>query len=110
MNTAEYLDLARERLGLPSDYALQKPLGVSKSQLSAYRTGKESMSDGIAIKLAELCKINAGQVILDMHVERSKNPEVRAVWVDMLARFTLASEKISESFLNLLLGYGPHVA
>ena len=100
MNTPQYLDLVRERLNVPSDYALQKPLGVSKAQLSHYRTGKDSMSDAMAMKVAELCGIPCAQVLIDMHMERSKTPELRAAWADIM-------EKISESFKALLLGTSP---
>lgn len=101
MNTPEYLDLVRQHLALPSDYALQKPLGLSKSQLSAYRTGKESLSDAMAMKVAEILHLDAGRVLLDMHIERSKTPEIRAAWEHVL-------EKISGSFTNLLSQWDGH--
>lgn len=100
MNTIDYLDLVRRKLNLPSDYALQKPLSVSKSQLSKYRTGKEEMSDVMAMRVAELCNLPVAKVLLDMHMERSKTPELRAAWADIM-------EKISESFKALLLGTSP---
>ena len=100
MNTIDYLDLVRRKLNLPSDYALQKPLAVSKSQLSKYRTGKEEMSDVMAMRVAELCDLPVAKVLLDMHMERSKTPELRAAWADIM-------EKISESFKALLLGTSP---
>lgn len=96
MNTIEYLDLVRATLHLPSDYALQKPLGITKSQISYYRTGRDSLSDAVAVRVAEICDIDAGKVLLDMHMERAKSPEVRAAWAAVM-------EKISESFTNLLL-------
>ncbi|WP_228892532.1 DUF3693 domain-containing protein [Pseudoduganella aquatica] len=99
MKTPEYLDLVRERLQLPSDYALQKPLNVSKSQLSAYRTGKEPMSDAMALRVAEILGVNPGAILLDMHIERSKTPELRAVWSGLL-------DKLSASFTDLLLAHG----
>lgn len=103
MKTPEYLDLVREKLGLPSDYALQKPLNVSKTQVSNYRNGREFFSDPVAVRVAELCGLDAWRVLLDSHIERSKTPETRAAWTGMM-------EKISASFRSLLLGYGPHVA
>ena len=101
LNTPEYLDLVRAKLHLPSDYALQKPLGISKSLVSAYRTGKESLSDNLAIRVAELCGLDAAKVLLDAHIERSKTPEVRAAWMGIMEKFSL-------SFNALLLGRGPH--
>lgn len=100
MNTPEYLDEVRRQLGLPSDYALQKPLGVSKTQISNYRNGKDSLSDALALRVAELLHIDAAKVLLDMHIERSKTPEIRAAWKGLL-------EKISEGFESLLLGASP---
>jgi plasmid maintenance system antidote protein VapI len=100
MNTMEYLDLVRKKLDLPSDYALQKPLGVSKSQLSKYRTGNDSMSDAMAMRVAEVCGLPAAKVLLDMHIERSKTPEIKAAWASIM-------EKISSGFETLLLGVSP---
>lgn len=103
MNTCEYLDEVRRRLDLPSDYALQKPLNLSKSQLSKYRTGKDCLSDDISLVVAEILNIPAGTVLLDMHIERSKTPELRAAWTGLM-------EKFSASFNLLLLGASPRQA
>jgi transcriptional regulator with XRE-family HTH domain len=100
MNTIDYLDAIRKKLNLPSDYALQRPLGVSKSQLSKYRTGRDYLSDDVAIRVAHILDVNSGKVLLDMHIERSRTPELRAAWVELM-------EKISLSFTDLLLGSGP---
>lgn len=100
MKTPEYLDLLREKLHLPSDYALQKPLNVSKSQVSSYRNGRDFFSDPIAVRVAELTGMEAWKVLLDSHIERSKTPETRAAWMGL-------AEKLSESFLNLLSGRSP---
>ena len=103
MNTHQYLDALRKKLDLPSDYALQKPLAVSKAQLSNYRTGKDSMSDAMALRVAEILGLDTAKVLLDMHIERSKTPEIRAAWMAMMATM----EKFSESFLKLLSGASP---
>ncbi len=100
MKTPEYLDLLREKLHLPSDYSLQKPLEVSKTAVSNYRNGKEFFSDVVAMRVAELLEIDAARVLLDAHIERSKTPEIRAAWMGL-------AEKISESFRNLLPGCSP---
>ncbi|MGK5073257.1 hypothetical protein [Janthinobacterium sp. ZB1P44] len=103
MNTCEYLDRVRLRLDLPSDYALQTPLNLSKSQLSRYRTGKDFLSDDVALRVSEILGIPAGTVLLDMHIERSRSPEVRAAWLSVV-------EKFSASFNLLLLGASPRQA
>ena len=100
MKTSEYLDLVRQRAGVPSDYALQKPLGLSKQQLSRYRNDLDVFSDEIAIRVAQACHLEPERVLLDMHLERSKSPEVRAVWATLMSKM----DKISASFNTLLSG------
>lgn len=55
----------------------------------------------MAMRVAEICGLEPSRVLLDMQIERSKTPEARAAWMALM-------EKISASFTNLLLGYGPH--
>jgi hypothetical protein len=99
MNTPEYLDAVRKKLGLPSDYALQKPLGLSKSQLSRYRTGLDSFSDAVALQIAEILDIPPAKVLLDCHIERSKVPAVKAAWTNLM-------QTLQASFELLLLPAG----
>jgi hypothetical protein len=100
MKPSEYLDHVREHIGAPSDYALQKPLGLSKSQLSRYRNDLDVFSDEIALRVAQMCEINPERVLLDMYMERAKTPEVRAVWATLMSKM----EKFSASFNTLLSG------
>jgi len=103
MKPSEYLDQARKELGLPSDYALQKPLQLSKQQLSKYRNDQDAFSDEVAIRIATVLELPVWRVLVDMHTFRAKSPEARAAWVDVMG----AMEKISKSFKDLLLGCGP---
>lgn len=100
MKTQEYLDAVRATLGLPSDYALQKPLALSKSQLSKYRTGKETLSTPVAVRIANLLKKEPLQVIAEVNAEKETDPETKAMWQSIL-------EKISKGFEWLLSGAGP---
>lgn len=103
MKPSDYLDKVRDKLQLPSDYALQGPLGLSKQQLSRYRKNADYFSDEVAMRVAQTLGINAAQVLLDSHIERSKTPEIRAAWMGMM-------EKISLSFNSLLSGASPRQA
>ena len=79
-STTKWLDKAKEHLGL-SDYALAPLIGVSKSQMSRYRTGLDFLSDDAAIKLAELLGMDSpAQIIASAHAERAKSAEVREFW------------------------------
>jgi plasmid maintenance system antidote protein VapI len=107
MKTPEYLDLVKRKLDLPSDYALQKPLGVTKQLISKYRNEIESLSDAMAIRVADLCGMDSAKVLLDMHIERSKTPEVRAAWSALMEKLAGVPEKISKGFETLLSGVSP---
>lgn len=105
--TAEYLDAVKAALNLPSDYALAKHWGVSKQDVSEYRSGKRTLGEERAIAVAKILGINPAEPLIASHAERAKTDAAREVWT---ALFDRISEKFSASFRNLLLGYGPHVA
>lgn len=91
MNTIEYMDEMMRRKRIPSDYALAKALGIAKQTVSRYRAGIGQFDDEIALRVAELMGIDAGIVLLDMHIERTKNAEVRQVWEKISAGFPALS-------------------
>lgn len=88
--TIEWLDEAKKIKGL-SDYALAPLLGLSRAQISRYRTGVDYLSESSAVKLAALIGVDPLQVLASAAAERSKSDEVRAVWMkyaEALATFT----------------------
>lgn len=91
MKTPDYLDLVRAKLNLPSDYALQKPLQISKTQVSKYRNSLESLSEPVCERIAEILDIPAIQILIDMQIEKAKSPKMQSAWKQAL-------EKISSSF------------
>jgi transcriptional regulator with XRE-family HTH domain len=79
-NTVEWLDAAKQQHGL-SDYALAPLLGVSRSQMSNYRNGRDYLSDDAAIKLADLLGMeDPSLIIASAHAERAKSPAAKAFW------------------------------
>ncbi|HYD63312.1 MAG TPA: hypothetical protein VEC35_23350 [Noviherbaspirillum sp.] len=96
MKPSEYLDAARVALGAPSDYALQKPLLLSKQQIGRYRKNLDFFSDEVCVRIAAVLGKEPALVMLDMHRERSKerspSPEVQAAWTLMLEKFSMGFE------------------
>lgn len=80
MKASAYLDALQQKLGVKSDYALMKHIGVSKQSLSKYRQDMGGFDDEVCIRVAEILGMHPAAVMLDMHKERSKTPEVRALW------------------------------
>lgn len=88
-NCNYYLDLAKSKSGLPSDYALSKALGASSTAtISNYRKGRSHFDDVMAIKIAALCEVEPAEVLFAMQVERAKNDEAREVWSGLLEKFS----------------------
>ncbi|MBV6324377.1 hypothetical protein [Duganella violaceipulchra] len=100
MNTQEYLDAVKNRLGIDSDYALAKRLGIRQSTLSGYRARNGQMDDEIAAKVADLLGIHPGLVMLDMHRARAKTPVEASIWQDIYAGFRAPSLHAKSSLGN----------
>lgn len=96
MKTSDYLDAARTKLGLPSDYALAKHLGITREYVSQFRLAKRPLSDEVAIKIADILGKDRLELLAVSNLERAKTPEAEAVWAGLL-------QKISQGFLSLSL-------
>ncbi|RFP36145.1 hypothetical protein [Duganella sp. BJB476] len=91
MNTLEYLDAAKAKLGIESDYALAKKLNLRASTIAGYRARGGQMDDDVATRLAEILGVHPGLVMLDMHRARAKTPAEQSIW-----------QEIYKGFLSLL--------
>ncbi len=79
MNSMEYLDKAKEKLGIQSDNGVSKHLGITRSAISNYRSGNYIMDDFTAAKIAEILEIDPLIVIAAANAEREKG-ERREYW------------------------------
>jgi transcriptional regulator with XRE-family HTH domain len=89
MRTAALLDLARERAGIPSDYALASRIGCTRSVVSMWRSGKSFPEALYCWKLADLCGIDALHVIADVELDRAErysHEDVANEWRSILSR------------------------
>ncbi len=80
MKTIEYLDAVRDRHGLTSDNKLAALLEIDRPVVSSYRTGRRTLTQSDAAKVAESLEIDPTVVVADIQLERSKRPEEAAVW------------------------------
>lgn len=84
--TIEFLDALKASQNLPSDYALAPVLGVTRSQVSKWRVGKDYLGDSTAIRVAELLDLHPGYVMACCHAERAKKAEEKAAWALVIER------------------------
>lgn len=80
MTPGEYLDRAKEKMGLKSDYALAKRFEVSNGHMPEYRSGKRALSPYLCAKLAITLELDPAEVIADIEAQREKNPKRAEFW------------------------------
>ena len=78
--TVELLDEVKRRHGLTSDYQLHQRLGVTRAQISKYRTGRDYLSEETAVKVADMLQLERGVVLAWIAGERAKMPSARDAW------------------------------
>jgi transcriptional regulator with XRE-family HTH domain len=71
-DTRHYIELAKRRQHIETDYALAKLMGVSRQHVSNWQLGKKTMDTQNCFKIAELVGMDARIVIADIEVERAE--------------------------------------
>ena len=94
MHTAALLDALRARLNLPSDYALAPVLNVSRSQISAWRHGKDPMSEKIAEHIADILDTSPAYVLACVAADRSKSARTRQAWAEVAKKLAGVSAAV----------------
>jgi transcriptional regulator with XRE-family HTH domain len=83
-----------------SRFRIAKELGLTSSRMYQLFDHGGTYNDETAFKVAQLLEIDPAVVMAAAAAERTKNPEIQAVWTGLL-------EKISEGFETLLSGASP---
>jgi len=78
--TRQYLDEAKEKLGLNSNYKMARWLGVTDTAMSQYKTGIRTIDDYTAVKIAEALGVAPLEIIAVANMEREKTDEKRDFW------------------------------
>lgn len=105
MKTNEYLDAAKVRLGIESDYALAKHLEIQRQSMTGLRDGSRHMPLDVAFRLAIILEIDPAHLLAEIEAEREKKPKKAAFWRSFLQRAamlavlvcTLAASSIATS-------------
>ncbi len=86
MKPAEYLDAAKARLSIESDYALGKRLDCLPNHISEVRSGKRHMPLDMAFRIAITLEMDPAQVVADLEEQREKNPKRQGFWRSFTSR------------------------
>lgn len=101
MTTADYLDALRAKFDVDSDAAAARIIGIThRQQVSRYRQMHSTFDDEVCPKLAAALGMKPEIVLLDMHHQREKNAEVRALW-ERIARLATDHKALAASIMCL---------
>jgi transcriptional regulator with XRE-family HTH domain len=76
-------------------FRMSKELGISSARMYQLYDAGGTYDDKTAFAVARILEIDPGQIIAAAHAERSKDPEIKAIWESLL-------EKISTGFEALI--------
>lgn len=80
MKPNEYLDAAKARLNVLSDYALAKRMDCPSGHVAEVRSGKRHMPLDMAFRIAITLELDPAQVVADLEEQREKNEKQRGFW------------------------------
>jgi DNA-binding XRE family transcriptional regulator len=93
--TVQYLDAVKQRLNLPSDYALAKALGITRESISGLRKGHSAMGIETAMKMGEILQIEGHVIYSHGQIERAKKPAVREFWQSVSDKFSMGFDYLT---------------
>jgi len=76
MKQTDYLDAAKRKLRIESDYALAPHLEMTRAAVSKLRNRRLVMSNTTAGKISEITGIPIARIIVDLELERGTNDEL----------------------------------
>lgn len=83
---SDYLDAAKEKLEVSSDYGLAKGLEISRQAISNYRHNERVFDNFTCMKIAQVTGIPLETIIGDMELMREKDEKRREAWENYMKR------------------------
>lgn len=80
MKPSEWLDKAKEKQKIETDYKLAKLIGIETSGIANLRRRDKGMDNYTAIRIAEILEIDMLKVIIDMELQKAKNDSKKEYW------------------------------
>lgn len=83
---ADFLDRAKARASIESDYRLAKVIGITHGTMSGYRSGKSMPDERVIEQLCALSGDDSMIVAAQIQSERARTNEGKAMWRMIAAR------------------------
>lgn len=81
------LDAYKKAKNYSQDKQIAADMNLTKQRIYEIRKGKRYVSDEEAIFLAENAGIDIKEALLGIHADRNENPNIKAIWEDMLKKY-----------------------
>ncbi|KLV03264.1 hypothetical protein ABT56_20270 [Photobacterium aquae] len=99
MYQAKLLDSYKTAKNYIQDKQIAADLGLPKSRISEFRSGKRYMSDIQAVFLAQECNIDVKEALVGIHADRTQNSSIKAIWDE------IAKKLNSQGFQSFGIGF-----
>lgn len=80
MDANEWLDKAKQKLKIESDYRLSKIIGIGNGALANIRKRKNGMDNYVASRLEDILELERMTIIIDMEIQKAKSEEKKRYW------------------------------
>ena len=80
MKPSEWLDQAKDKLNIASDYKLAKIIGIGGAAISNIRTRNNGMDNYTACRIADILEIPEIKIISDIEKQKEKKEEKKEYW------------------------------
>jgi ribosome-binding protein aMBF1 (putative translation factor) len=80
MEATDWLDKAKEKLKIDSDYKLAKIIGIGNAAIANIRRRKSGMDNYVASRLEDMLELEKMTVIIDMEIQKAKSEEKKKYW------------------------------
>lgn len=105
MRSAKFLDAVIEKHGLKNDAELAGHLGLVKSAISHYRTGRNFMNNEVCLKVAQALEMdNPLPIIMAADMDRAERAGQRSLWEVFSKRMSMQAAPASLAVLAVAVG------
>jgi anti-sigma-K factor RskA len=100
MTPTEYLDAAKAKMGVESDYELAKRLEIPNANIPPMRRGERNVPLDVAFRLAITLELDPATVVADLESQREKNAKRRDFWTGFIRRAAVVAALACTLALN----------
>ncbi|EAS40402.1 hypothetical protein C9J48_27390 [Photobacterium profundum] len=104
MYQTKLLDSYKSAKNYIQDKQIAADLGVQKSRISEFRSGKRYMSDIQAVFLAQECKIDEKEALIGVHADRTQNSHIKQLWDEIAKKLNSQGNQLHSLGLVAILG------